>query len=127
MASRSQPVSDACGTTSGAEPSASVWTAELKAAVRGLIEAGQTLAEIARRTGHSRDVIGSGVRRYGLRPGKAPPPKRERQEPGECNRWTEARLTERWADRRRMALEALSSADAERSEVTATGADTRPG
>lgn len=79
------------------------WTADLKATVRGMITAGLTFAQIAERTGHSRDVIGSGVRRYGLRPGKAPPPKREPQPPGECNRWTEERLTERWSERRRAA------------------------
>jgi transposase-like protein len=80
-----------------------IWTDEAKAAVRRLIANGATHAEAARALGLSRDVISSGVRRYGLKPGAEP----ERSDRANLNRtgdrWTEERLTERWSDRKRAA------------------------
>lgn len=79
------------------------WTDETKAAVRRLIANGATHAEAARALGLSRDVISSGVRRYGLKPGAEPVREDRAMAERIGDRWTEERLTERWADRRRAA------------------------
>lgn len=75
------------------------WSTERCATVRQMILDGLSHAQIARRLGLTRDMVSSAVRRYALNPGAVVP---ERTYPKEPPRdlWTEARLTERWADRR---------------------------
>jgi transposase-like protein len=80
-----------------------IWTEDTKAAVRRLIANGATHAEAARALGMTRDVISSGVRRYGLKPGSEPAKDDRARADRIGDRWTEKRLTERWADRRRAA------------------------
>lgn len=80
-----------------------LWTDDLKAAVQRLIAGGASFAEAGQALGLSRDVIGSGVRRYGLRPGAKPAADNRARPERLGDRWTEERLTERWADRRRAA------------------------
>jgi hypothetical protein len=77
------------------------WTSERRAAVKGLLLAGLSHAQIARRLGMSRDTVSGGIRRYALAPGATVPEKPSRKEPADL--WTEARLTARWSDRRRAA------------------------
>ena len=74
-----------------------VWTSHRQDAVRDLLLAGRSHAQIAASLGLSRDTVSSGIRRYALTPGASVPDRRPRKEAPDL--WTAARLTERWADR----------------------------
>lgn len=77
------------------------WTPDQQGAVRAMILDGRSHAEIAKRLGLTRDTVSGAIRRYALAPGATVPEKPPRKDPADL--WTEARLTERWTDRRRAA------------------------
>jgi hypothetical protein len=77
------------------------WSPKRQEAVRAMILDGLSHAQIAKRLVLTRDAVSGGIRRYALAPGASVPERPPRKDPADL--WTEARLTERWSDRRKAA------------------------
>lgn len=76
------------------------WTPLRRARAAKLFAAGATAAKVANALGLARGSVCWAARRYGLRPGSEPV--FESQATGARKEdWSEGRLTERWADRKR--------------------------
>lgn len=79
------------------------WTPERRAEASRLFARGYTCQAVADVLGLARGSVCWAARQYGLRPGSVPKPQPSRAKGRTCTDWTDERLTERWADRRRPA------------------------